>query len=121
MAAMEGELKRTFTERHNLPGVRKIILDYLTIGHFDVGYYLSKGFRRRIRNHSLPLTCSVWRRYRHSCTNMRGRDPADGFDNVCARQGKRVIFFNFIQTNTVIDCERRIITEASSVHYFDIY
>lgn len=113
---MDLSLYQTFVEKNNVPQVRKLIYDYLILGHYDVGFCWGRiDWIREIAN-NLPITCTEWRR--HTIPHYAEDIPRKiVIDETCT--GKRVICLNFFSDLFIIERFRSKVKKAASVTFYE--
>lgn len=113
---MDLELYHAFLEKNNVPEVRKIIYDYLMLGHYDIGFCWGRLDWTVDLVKNLPIRCAEWHQY---VSPNYAQDPwSERIDKIdynkeCA--GKRVICLNFFTSLLFIERFRQKVKKATSV------
>lgn len=116
---MDLSLYQTFVEKNNVPQVRKLIYDYLILGHYDVGFCWGRIDWIREIAKNLPITCTKWHQYvtpHYAQDRWGGQIDKRDYNKECA--GKRVICLNFFSDLFIIERFRQKVKKAASVTFY---
>lgn len=117
---MDLELYRAFVEKNHVPEVRKVIYDYLMLGHYDIGFYWGRLDWTVDLVKNLPISCSAWYQYvspNYAQDPWSERIDKTDYSKICA--GKRVICLNLFTSMLFIERFRQKVKKAKSVTFYE--